>query len=378
MRLLILRFSAMGDVALIVPVLGALARSHPKVRMTVVTRKEYEPFFFNIPGAEVIGINLSDAQYQGIGGIYRLYRELQRLGPFDFLIDLHGSLRSRMLRMFFRHSMPIASIVKGRVEKRLQTRRRNKILTPLPHAVDRYMHVFERAGLKAVPGPGPWITPETTARRQTRDFLVKHGLARKEGKWIGIAPFAGHGPKTWPFEHIRNLVRLIDYHIPSRIFLFGGGEKETSLLNGLAELAPQKCIVVAGGGLGLAGELGLMDRLDVMIAMDSFNMHAAALLGRPVLSIWGATHPCSGFGPYGQGDSAVLQIPPEILDCRPCSIFGSKPCLRHDLACLNWIEATDAFASLCETLRIDTPVAIRERRTVLTLHTRNSGPAVST
>lgn len=108
MHLLILRFSAMGDVALIAPVLGALARAYPKVRQTVVTRKEYEPFFYNIPGAEVIGVDLRARKYRGLTGIHRLYRELQRLGPFDYGIDLHGSLRSRMLRFFFRGKMPFA------------------------------------------------------------------------------------------------------------------------------------------------------------------------------------------------------------------------------------------------------------------------------
>jgi ADP-heptose:LPS heptosyltransferase len=72
-------------------------------------------------------------------------------------------------------------------------------------------------------------------------------------------------------------------------------------------------------------------------------MHLAALSGIPVASIWGATHPDAGFGPWGQGEEAVLQIPTDVLTCRPCSVFGNKPCWRGDLACMNDISV-DAVA----------------------------------
>ena len=360
----------MGDVALIAPVLGAIARSYPKVRQTVVTRKEYEPFFYNIPGAEVIGLDLRAKKYKGLIGIYRLYKELQRLGPFDYGIDLHGSLRSRILRLYFHRTLPFATIVKGRIEKRQQIRHTNKILHQLPHVVQRYTHVFERAGLEATPGPGPWITPETKARKLGHDFLVKQGITKKDTLWIGLAPFAGHEPKTYPFDRIKDLVRLIDYHLPCKLFLFGGGQQEIAMLKELTEISPDKTVLMAGN-LSLEGEIGLMDRLDAMVAMDSFNMHIAALLGRPVLSIWGSTHPYSGFGPYGQDSRNVIQIPTELLDCRPCSIYGNKGCYRGDLACMYWIEPSDVFAGLCKIVNHQIPPQIEARSTILSNYNKS-------
>ncbi|MCB1304792.1 MAG: heptosyltransferase, partial [Leptospiraceae bacterium] len=110
MHLLILRFSAMGDVALLVPVLSALAGQYSSIRMTLVTRRAFEPFFFNIPGVEVIGVDLKLPQYRGLRGIYRLYRELKTLGPYDHGIDVHGSTRSRLLRLLFRlQRLPFAT-----------------------------------------------------------------------------------------------------------------------------------------------------------------------------------------------------------------------------------------------------------------------------
>ncbi|WP_373837361.1 glycosyltransferase family 9 protein, partial [Bacteroides heparinolyticus] len=92
------------------------------------------------------------------------------------------------------------------------------------------------------------------------------------------------------------------------------------------------------GKLKLSGELSLMSHLEVMVCMDSANMHLASLTGTPVVSVWGATHPFAGFMGWGQSLDNAVQTD---LPCRPCSIFGNKPCLRGDYACLTEISAQD-------------------------------------
>jgi len=72
-----------------------------------------------------------------------------------------------------------------------------------------------------------------------------------------------------------------------------------------------------------------------MISMDSANMHLASLFGVPVVSVWGATHPFAGFMGFGQSPDRAVQI--DDLECRPCSVFGNKPCFRGDHACMEWI-----------------------------------------
>ncbi|GIX42231.1 MAG: heptosyltransferase [Leptospiraceae bacterium] len=364
MHLLVIRFSAMGDVALTIPVISSLVSSYPDIRITFVTRKEYEPFFYNIPGVEIIGVNLKDKHYRGIQGIYRLYKELKRLGPYDYGIDLHGSLRSKLLQLFFGKELKFATIVKGRKEKRLQTRRKNKILKPLPHTVERYLHVFERAGFYPKLLKGAYISLDLQAKKIAKDYLIKNRIYKKEELWIGIAPFAGHIPKTWPFFKIKQLLNLIKYNLKCKVFLFGGGKKEIKLLNELHNEFPDFTYVVAGN-LTLDGEMALIERLDLMIAMDSFNMHIASLIGIPVISIWGATHPYSGFGPYGQSENTIVQIPTEILSCRPCAIFGNKKCYRKDLACMYWIEPEDVYEKICEILKLPIPDFIKNRNTVI-------------
>jgi ADP-heptose:LPS heptosyltransferase len=78
-------------------------------------------------------------------------------------------------------------------------------------------------------------------------------------------------------------------------------------------------------------ELILMSHLDVMLSMDSANMHLASLTGTPVVSVWGATHPMAGFLGFNQSEDNIIQLD---LDCRPCSIYGNKSCRRGDYACL--------------------------------------------
>jgi ADP-heptose:LPS heptosyltransferase len=96
-------------------------------------------------------------------------------------------------------------------------------------------------------------------------------------------------------------------------------------------------------------ELILMSHLDVMISMDSSNMHLASLTNTPVVSIWGATHPYAGFMGWGQSEDNAVQIP---LDCRPCSIFGQKPCLRGDYACMRNIAPETIVEKVEKVLRV--------------------------
>jgi ADP-heptose:LPS heptosyltransferase len=100
------------------------------------------------------------------------------------------------------------------------------------------------------------------------------------------------------------------------------------------------------GVFSLEEEIALMYELDTMLAMDSFNMHLAALCDRKVVSIWGGTHHYAGFGPLNDNIKNIVEIDPAELACRPCSVFGSKPCHRGDLACLEQIMVDDVTAKL--------------------------------
>jgi ADP-heptose:LPS heptosyltransferase len=133
--------------------------------------------------------------------------------------------------------------------------------------------------------------------------------------------------------------------------LFGGGNIEIGLLENLRKTYPDNITLVAGQ-LKLTQELALMKRLDLMLCVDSSNMHLAALSNIPVLSIWGGTHPHVGFGPYNYPAESVLQVSREELLCRPCSVYGKETCYRGDFACLNWIKPKVVATRVGEILNL--------------------------
>ena len=334
-QLLLLRFSAMGDVALLAPVVQAFTQRYPDTGITLVTRQKFAVFFTQFPNVRVIGADF-EGRHNGLKGIVRLFNELRQMASFDVIIDAHQNLRSAALKSLFRlEGVPSFTIDKGRAEKKALTRKENKVRRPLLHSVERYARLFDAAGFPLRPVQPFQFPTFTSAEDEVSEFLNQQSIT-SDTPWLGIAPFAQHAQKMWPFDQIAPLLAHL-YAGPSpTIFLFGGGAAEIAQLETVRQRFPQAILVA--GQLSLAAELSLISRLTGMLCMDSGNMHLAALSNVPVLSIWGATHPDAGFGPWGQGEKAILQISTDILTCRPCSVFGNKPCWRGDLACLNDIS----------------------------------------
>lgn len=333
--LLLLRFSAMGDVALLAPVLDAFTQRYPDVMITLVTRSKFAVFFQQFPNVNVVSVDF-DGPYRGAKGLLRLFNELRRLASFDVLVDAHQNLRSSVLKSLFRLvGVPSVTLDKGRAEKKALTRKNGKVRRPLLHTVDRYARTFDRAGFALQPTQAFRFQSLTSGQDELALFLSQHAISTN-APWLGIAPFAQHAQKMWPFERFSHLLEQLYAGPPLTIFLFGGGRQEMAQLERLHYYFPQT--IVVAGQLSLAAELALMQQLNAMLCMDSGNMHLAALSGVPVVSIWGATHTDAGFGPWGQGGKSVVEVPVDVLTCRPCSVFGNVPCWRGDLACLHDIS----------------------------------------
>lgn len=350
MNLLVIRLSAMGDVALTLPAIRAVLDQYPDVSVTMVTRKSFLPFFSGIQRLTCVAAEVK-GKHRGISGLYRLYREINRDDKPDAVLDLHDVLRSHILSFYFRCTgIPVYRIDKGRREKRRLTARRRKQFRPLTHTVQRYLKVFEKAGFPA------GITEKANHFKDTvfpEKFLQAAGVLPKRMMWVGIAPFARHREKVWPAEKMDRVIELLDKReIP--VFLFGGGQEERAKLHELG--AKYRHAVVVAGALSLPEELGLIGRLDAMVSMDSANMHLAALSGIPVVSVWGATHPFAGFGPLGDNGRLMVQIPQSRLTCRPCAVFGNKPCWRGDHACMEWITPAMVLEKITGMLN-DAPAA---------------------
>lgn len=335
-KILILRFSAMGDVVLLVPVVRSLVAEHQDVEVTVVTRPKFAAFFQGIERVIVFEADV-DHKFKGFFGIRQLFRALVLKKNYDVVIDVHDHLRTIILRNLFKlFGKRVIVFDKGRAEKKAFSRKENKITTPLPHTVERYKAAFEKAGFQFKLLQPPYLIPTDESKKIIEAWFVKKELIKNE-KWIGLAPFAMHKSKIWPVANYPTVINAIIKETNAKFFLFGGGDEEIQYFEDLQLLFPNNTVMVAGR-LKLPQEISLMTHLDLMVCVDSSNMHLATLTGTPVLSIWGGTHPDVGFGPFGQGKESILQISREELPCRPCSVYGKETCYRGDFACMNNIS----------------------------------------
>ncbi len=335
----IARFSAIGDVAMTVPVVYSLCHTYPDITFVFVTRRTMAPIFVNPPAnLKVVGIDLK-TDYVGIAGMRRLAAELRTDYDIDFFIDLHDVLRTRMLRIFLRLKGIKSKILhKGKAHKHALTRRFRKRLLPLVSQRSRYREAFFKAGL---PVNNSFNGLYGGKAKSSPDLFAAITGPKADGeKWVGVAPFAAHRGKIYPVEKMEAALDLISNACPGvRFFFFGGGGDEQTVLERVAGKY-DRSVSLAGKKYGFATELALINHLDAMITMDSANMHLASIASVPTVSIWGATHPYCGFKGWRQDDDDIVQLP---MTCRPCSVFGSKPCHRGDYQCLTAISP-DAIA----------------------------------
>jgi ADP-heptose:LPS heptosyltransferase len=324
-HILVIRFSAMGDVAMTVPVIKNVLQQNPSLQITVVSNAFFEPLFEGLERCHFHPAYLK-GKHKGTPGMLRLYNELKKAFKFDAVADLHNVLRSKLLRFFFWfNNIPAAAIDKGRGEKKALTRKENKVLKQLTPMHERYAIVFRNIGIPV------------TLEQQQAVYIPQPLPARSanyfsgEKKVIGLAPFAQHQEKMYPIKKMKGIVKELatDY----TVLLFGGGATEAAVLQQWED--EMWSVKNVAGKFSFKEELAIISNLKLMVSMDSANMHLASLYKVPVVSIWGATHHYAGFYGWAQDEKNIVGID---LYCRPCSVFGNKPCYRGDHACMNRIE----------------------------------------
>lgn len=323
-HILIVRLSAMGDVAMSAPVVRQLRRAHPRMKITILTRPFFQPFFRDTRGVNFLEPDFK-GRHKGLAGLWRLYREIKAL-RVDYVADLHDVLRTKILTLLLRLSgTRVAVIDKGRGEKRTMTRKFRKILTPLTPTIERYRRTISELGLN--------ISIPDGLKKIDRDLPkeILEIVGEKSGRWVGFAPFAQHKGKIYPTVLSDSLIGLLAAKY-DQVFLFGGGAYERDFAECMQVRHPKVVSVI--GMMGLAQEMDLISNLDCMITMDSASMHMASLVGTPVVSVWGATHPHIGFYGHGQDLKNAVQID---MPCRPCSVYGNKVCMYKDYRCLSGI-----------------------------------------
>lgn len=314
-HLLVIRLSAMGDVAMTVPVLIALTSTYPQLKLTILTKPFFAPILAEIPNVTVHNAEVK-GKHKGILGLWKLYKELKS-SKFDGVADLHNVLRSTILKQFFRfQNIPFAQIDKGRKEKKQLTDATNKVFEPLRSTHLRYVKVFEKLGLPIT------LKKMHVLKSIEIPALTSKKIGLKELPIIGIAPFAAFAGKEYPLSLMQEVLAELNRIDTYQILLFGGGEKEMKQLQKW-DSHFKNCVSVVNK-LSFKEELILISNLKLMLAMDSGNAHLAAMFGVPTVTLWGVTHPYAGFYPFGQDPSNALLADREKYPLIPTSVYGNK------------------------------------------------------
>ena len=308
-----IRLSALGDVALTVPVLLAFTRQYPEIGLTIVSRPFFRPLFDNIPNLEFFVFD-ERGRHKGLVGLIRLYSDLKKNNIYAFA-DLHDVLRSKILRTIFKiGGSKVASINKGREEKKALTRRHHKDFRQLKHVTQRYADVFEKLGFPID------MSQQRTLPKHISDSNSAAIVGKKVGKWLGIAPYAKHQAKVYPSELMRKVIDALSQDKDLRIFLFGSPVE----IPALKALAGNENIFIVPEKLKFDQELVMISNLDLMLSMDSGNAHLAAIFGVPTVTLWGATHPFAGFSPFNQPMENALVSDRDQYPMLPTSVYGNK------------------------------------------------------
>ena len=312
-----MRLSAMGDVAMVVPVLRALVVQNKDIKIIIISRKFFEPLFSNISNVTFFAFDHKN-RHKGFIGLLRLFFDLKKL-KIDAFADCHNVLRSKIIQKLFAFSgIKTATLKKGRADKKALTRPENKIFKQLPTMFERHCAVFESFGFD-IDLTNPIFLEKAILDDETRDLIDN-----KYQKLIGIAPFAQYDTKVYPLDLMLQVINKLAENPKYKILIFGGGQSEIETINAAFCDKSQEKVINCAGKLSFEQELNLISNLDVMLSMDSGNAHLAANFGIKTITLWGATHPFAGFAPFNQPLENCLLADRKLYPKIPTSIFGNK------------------------------------------------------
>lgn len=331
--LMVIRLSALGDVAMTIPVVYSFARQYPGWRVRVLTRAAFAPLFVN-PPSNLSVLPIEPAMYKGLRGFFRVLG-LLRKEKVTRVADFHNVLRSWGWDIAFRLVGCRVAMVRKRRLQRPGWWRLGRPISAQQAYADRYLDVLARLDLPVYPDFESLFTDGSDV------LLPADCCPQAELVAVGIAPFARYRNKTYPLELMRQVVALLQATGRYHVFLFGAGGAEQAVLREWEADFP--CAVALPERLTMRQELFLMSKLQLMVTMDSANMHLASLAGTPVLSIWGGTTPRCGFLGWRQTAERALLAG---LPCQPCCVAGTDSCRRGDYACLTSVPAERVFRAI--------------------------------
>jgi heptosyltransferase-2 len=310
-KILLIRFSSIGDIVLVSPVIRAL-KTQLKCELHVLTKSKNRNLYTHNPYVDKVHV----FERKSADAIPSLKPE-----HFDFIVDLQKNLRSSRVKRQLK--IPSSSFPKLNVKKWMLVRFKINRLEEV-HIVDRYFRAVESLGVKNDGQGLDYFIPE-------EDFVdLKAYPPLKENAYVGLVIGGQHKTKMFPAEKAARVIG----RLPWPVVLLGGPEDHE---NGEAirNLTENKQVLNACGELSLNESASLVRQAGIIITNDTGLMHMAAAFKKPIISIWGNTIPAFGMYPYEPGNEEnVVVAEVKGLKCRPCSKIGYEKCPKKHFKCM--------------------------------------------
>lgn len=334
-RILIIRLSAIGDVAMLIPILYGVCRSNLDCRFTLLTQPMLTSLLIDAPdNLEAMVIDIKRGEKNFLGLLKFAYRVRQE--QFDTIIDLHNVIRTKVIYFL---SRVFSHTTYTKIDKHRKDRKQlilEKQITDLPSMPSLYKQTLSNVDINMDFEVKPIIiSPDKLSNIKT--FIDLNISNFNIVTNIGLAPFASKKSKSVNIDIIKDIVKNLINNTDSNIIIFGASINDDDNTKQLLSISDR--IISIDGRLDLMQEIALISKLNCMISMDSANMHFASMVGVPVVSLWSGTVPQAGF--LGLFQKKCDTIVAKNIDCSPCSIFGTNTCKREDFICCSSINADE-------------------------------------
>jgi ADP-heptose:LPS heptosyltransferase len=315
-KILIIRFSSIGDIVLTTPVVRCLKQQLPDVEVHYLTKRafkgivEHNPFITKVYSIEK--------------NVNEVIEELKSQN-FDFVIDLHNNIRSLQVKTAL--GKPSSTFSKLNFKKWLLVNFKINRM-PNQHVVDRYMQTLEKLGIKNDLKGLDYFIPEKD-EVDVEQFPKTH-----QAGYTGFVIGAKHATKQLPIEKIIGICKKLN----QPIVLLGGKEDVENA--SLIEKAVGATIYNACGKYNLNQSASIIKQSTKIITHDTGLMHIAAAFKKEIISVWGNTVPALGFSPYLPATTSKM-VEVKDLSCRPCSKIGYKKCPKGHFKCMMLIDENE-------------------------------------
>lgn len=334
-KILVIRFSSLGDVILTTPATRALKECYSDSELHVLVKKEFADIFKGSPYVDRV-IKFDAKKVSSPRKLLRFAKDLNSEG-YSFVIDLHRSLRSRVI-CFLLDAEQKLYYKKESLQRRLLVGLKIRF-KGMPHTVDKYLTALRPLGIRSADRL-PFVFTSSADEEYADDFFSGNKI-KDHHRVIAVSPGARNMAKMYPKEKFSDLIDMITNIENTRVIIIGS-KSDKNTINSIYKSVktPGKVSTVVSGSINKSA--AIIKRCSDFVTNDSGAMHLAVAVGTPVVALFGPTDRDFGFYPLGENDTVITKG----YDCSPCSLHGKKECSKHNYKCLNDITPKEIFSKL--------------------------------